>query len=268
MSIEDYHFKKGYPKEDFEDLPAEYAKYFIDYYNRDNFNAISSLKTYRDESIRRITELNEEIDYLINQIKNELKGLRLKDEKKSDCLDIFYDLEPHLDDLKRAPNGRLIYLYKEILEDKESMFNHDLGATVTRHNRTITRNIEGYLEEVYSKSHTLRKVTIIKSTASVFINTIIDNGAPLEFKGRQSYVLIRSLLPNKQAVKPGKDTIYEWYGDYKKESDSKSEAFQQLQTEIAAHGLEVEDYITTDDPENFDRSYRTWLKTSKIKGRK
>jgi len=217
------------------------------------FKAFTAIVTYRNESIRRIDELKGEIDDLINEVEKELRNYRVQDEQKYDRHEVFFELKPYLESLKDKPNNRLWNIFKEILEHEGLYFDCEI-------NRTIIGNVEGYLDSLYRKSYDLNKVIIIKSTAALFIDEIIDLGAPFEFKGKTTHAFIRSLFPNKEINLPTKDTIYEWYGQLKTESDNKAEAFDKLQTEIAAQGLESSEYYTTDDPDNFDKAYREWLK--------
>lgn len=264
MNYEDYQITKGYPKEDFEGLEAEYAKYFIDFYNKETFNALASITVYRDESIRRIKDLKEEIDNLISEVKTSLK--RYRDEEDSGYgYDIFLDLETYLENSKQIPNRQLRYLLQGLLSNREDE-KRGAGYGSVERNIRIIENVEGYLDEIYEKSCTLKRVTIIKSTAQLFIDKIIDSGAPIRFEGSSSHAFIRSLLPNIEVNKPSKDTIYEWYAVCKTETENKDEAFDELKTEIVAQGLNVEDYITTDDPENFDRAYRNYLNDKKSTG--
>lgn len=255
MNYNEYQISKGDSEEEFEGFSAEYAKHLIDYYNKEQFNAFTAIVNYRDESIRRISEIEEEIDDLINEVESEFQ--HLLEQKRDDVFEIMYELKPYLENLKNKPNNRLVRILEEILEE-------DLYYDCKR-NRIIINNVKGLLQKLNEKSYVLKRVRIITSTAKLFINEVIDSGAPFKFNGSTAHTFIRSLFPNKEVNKPTKDTIYEWYEELKRENEDKADAFHQLQTEISAQGLDIEEYINTDDPENFDRAYRAWYKKKNSK---
>lgn len=258
MSVFDLNTSKGYEMADFENLSSEYTKHFIDYYNKESFNAFTAITTYRDESIRRINELKQEIDYYINDAEKEIKCLRVPNEQQYFAGDLFFELKPYLENLKESPNNRLREIFRDILEFKDYHKLEGLHFN-KKINKTILDNVEEILDQLYFKSYELKRATIIKSAAAMIINNIIDLGAPYRFEGKIARARIRDLLPDKNVNKVNKDTIYEWYSEIKKVSKNKQEAFDKLKTEIVAQGLSVVDYIKTDDAENFDKAYREWL---------
>lgn len=68
---------------------------------------------------------------------------------------------------------------------------------------------------------------------------------------------------NSNFEKPHKDKVYHWYGKIREENKVKP-AFNKLKKKIEEQGLNVQEYIKTDTPENFNKSYTTW-KTSQNK---
>ncbi len=65
--------------------------------------------------------------------------------------------------------------------------------------------------------------------------------------------------------KPHKDVIFEWYQNIKLTNPKPSvpEAFEMLCEKITFFELDISEYINTDTPENFDRTFYNWQKRSK-----
>ena len=253
MRKESKPFRRNF-EEELSQISANYTNHFVQYYNKDELNAFSTIVKYRDESERRVSEILNEIDYEIKKLISEFQNYR----DKENSFQILSELKPHLLSLKNKPDLTIINTYKDLVEEYGGDSNNKI-------NQSIIDNAHGLIEELIHKSYTLKKIKIIKGTASLFVNDIIDLGFPLRIDKEKIQYIMRDIDISPPDTKPSKDEIYNWYSIHLSSHDNNAEkAFDALISEILFKGLKVEDYIKTDTPENFNRSYRSWL-NKKIK---
>lgn len=92
----------------------------------------------------------------------------------------------------------------------------------------------------------------LKKLLKVIDNKILSNEGVNQNDKREKH-------GEKEAIqKPHKDDIYREYERLKREKQVK-DAFYSLCDWIEELGFEVSEYINTDTPQNFDKSYRVWL---------
>lgn len=64
---------------------------------------------------------------------------------------------------------------------------------------------------------------------------------------------------NEEGLKPHKDTIYNWFKDFRDEGMKVENAFEKLLEKIKDNKLQASDYFQTDNSYAFNRSYTDWL---------